>query len=130
MTNIFLAILLAVVSFNFFTVTYKLNGINRTLLFTPTSIFEVNVPLVDFNENLDLYFDKEKLESDLTSYYDSNLIRYTSEYDISFYYLNIEDKSLCISDFCKAVEVTVNSEILFGFQYEKTMRFEIRNTTL
>lgn len=130
MSNIFIALLLAVASFNFFTVSYKLNGINRTLLFTPISIFEINVPLINSNEEFDLYFDKQSLEKDLTYYYDSHLIRYTGEYDIDYFYVNIDDGSMCTETFCKAIEVTISSEILFGFKYKKAMRFEIRNTSL
>ena len=130
MSNVFIALIFAVVSFNFFTVSYKLNGINRTLLFTPTSLFEINIPLINDNDDFELYFDKTSLENDLTYYYDTHLSRYTSEYDINFHYINIEDESMCVSEFCKAVEVTISSEILFGFKYEKTMLFEIRNTTL
>lgn len=130
MINIFIALMLAVLSFNFFTVTYKLNGINRTLLFTPTSLFEVNIPLINDSDEFDLYFDKENLERDLTYYYDTQLKRYTSEYEVIYYYTNIDDEAMCTSEFCKAIEITLKAEILFEFLYEKTMKFEIRNTSI
>lgn len=122
----FLVVVVAIISFSFFTVTIRINAINRVVIATPIEIFETSIPLLDEDEEKNIYFDKEVLEEKLTNYYFSNLDKYTKEITLDFYYYNQIDKSYCVNDQCTAVEVCLESEIVFDFQYSRTMYYEIK----
>ena len=62
MSNIIISLTIAVMSLHFFTVTYRLNGINRSLYNIPISIFESSIPLLQDTESFEPYYDKDKLE--------------------------------------------------------------------
>ena len=114
-------------SFNFFMVSYQVNGINRLVVGAPLSLFETAVVLFEIDEEEGPYFDKEALEDNLTSFFDYHLPRYTNQYELSFYYYNIEDHSLNMSEEPRAVEVTISTELVLAKHYQKTMYYEIRS---
>lgn len=122
MSNVFLSLMTLIMSFNLFAISYQINGINRVVVHTPTSIFEINIPLVN---NDYLYFNKTKLENDLLNYYSKNIERYTNLYDVSFYYYDLEDGSICLGEICRGIEVTVNAKLTFNYSYSRTMFYEI-----
>ena len=114
-------------SFNFFMVSYQINGINRLVVGAPLSLFETAVVLLDIDDELGPHFDKEILEDNLTSFFDYHLPRYTNEYSVSFYYYNTDDHSLDMSDEPQAVEATISAELVLSKRYQKTMFYEIRS---
>ena len=114
-------------SFNFFMISYQINGINRLVVATPLAMFETAIVLVDIDENEGPFFDREILEDNLTSYFDFHLPRYTDQYDLSFYYYNLDDHSLNMNDEPRAVEVTVEADLALSKHYQKTMFYEIRS---
>ncbi len=126
MGNIIFSITLAVLSFQFFTVTFQLTGINRTLYNVPISIFESSIPLAQEIDVPIMYYSKEMLEDKLTSYFDKSLERYTTSYSVDFYYYNQEDESVCRSDYCDAVEITLNAKVMVAMTYQKSARFYIQ----
>ena len=113
--------------FSFFMVSYQINGINRLVYSAPLSLFETAIDLYDIDMDEGPSFDKNVLYDNLTSFFDSHLPRYTNQYDLSFYYYNIEDHSLNMSNEPKAVEVTVEAEIVLSKHFQKTMFYEIRS---
>ena len=125
MVAIFIAFLVAVLSFNFFMISYQINGINRLVLSAPLSLYETAINLFDINEEIGPTFDKELLEDNITSYFDYHMPRYTNDYNLSFYYYNPQDHSLELSEDVKAVEVFVNANLVLSYHYEKTMYYEI-----
>lgn len=114
-------------SFNFFMVSYQINGINRLVIGAPLSLFETAVVLLDIDEENGPYFDKEILEDNLTSYFDYHLPRYTEDYSVSFYYYNTANHSLDMSDEPQAVEATISAELVLSNHYQRTMFYEIRS---
>ncbi len=114
-------------SFNFFMVSYQINGINRLVVGAPLSLFETAVVLLDIDDELGPHFDKEILEDNLTSFFDYHLPRYTNEYSVSFYYYKASDHSLDMSDEPQAVEATISAELVLSKHYQKTMFYEIRS---
>ena len=126
MINIGIALLVVILSFQCFTITYRLNGINRTLLEIPLSIFEVAIPLVQENEEMTLYYDKGFLINELTYYFDNKLPFYTDDYHLNYYFSNTGDSSMCLTNTCSAIEITLDAEIIFFSRYHKTARYEIR----
>ena len=127
MANIGIAIIVMVMAVNCFTITYKLNGINRTLLDTPISLLEVAVPTVQESEEIAMYFDRDKLINNLTYYYDSKLVDFSNSYTLNYYFTNMGSDAVCTTDYCDAVEVTITADVVFTVKYSKTMRFEIRS---
>ena len=127
MIAMFISFFVAFLSFNFFMISYQINGINRLVMSAPLSLFETALVLIDIDENNGPYFDKVILEDNLTSDFDFHVPRYTSDYDVSFYYYNSEDHSLDMDDEARAVEVTINANLVLSKHYEKTMFYEIRS---
>ena len=125
MGNILLSITIGILSLQFFTFTYRINGINRVMFNMPISIFEASIPLVQDTSEPILYFDREYLLNELTSYVDKSIYKYTDRYSLDLYYYDQDDYSICRGDYCNAVEVTLNARITLFDDYSKTMRFYI-----
>lgn len=127
MSNVLFSLFLTVVSFSFFVACRRVNGINRTLLNIPVAIFESSIPLVQERDEPIIYYDKEILESKLTSYFDKELPKYTERYFVGYYYYNQDDKSLCIDEYCTAVEIKVSAKVVFTMTYQKSVSFYIQH---
>ena len=114
-------------SFSFFMMSYQINGINRLVIGAPLSLFEtaINMYGIDFEKGP--YFDKDYLEESINAYFDYHMPKYTDDYEISFYYYNIEDHSIDMDDECRAVEVSVDTDIYLNKHYHRTMFYEIRS---
>ena len=125
MVAVFISFFVVVLSFNFFVVSYQINGINRLVLSAPLSLFETAVNLFEIDEDIGPVFDKAILVDNLTSYFDYEMPRYTSDYSLSFYYYNPIDYSIELSENARAVEVYVNANLALNYHYEKTMYYEI-----
>lgn len=127
MIAMFISFIVVYLCFSFFMVSYQINGVNRLVTSTPLSLFETAMVLFDIDEEEGPYFDKEILEDNLTSFFDYHLPRYTDHYDVSFYYYNLNDHSLNMSNEPRAVEVIVQAELILSKHYQKTMFYEIRS---
>lgn len=127
MIVIFISLFIVVMSCNFFTISFQINGINRLVLATPIALFETSVVLFDLSNDESPYFDKQILEDNINSYFDFSLPRYSQDYDISVSYYNQEDHSICLSDKPEATEITIQATLDFSFEYQKTMYYEIRS---
>lgn len=125
MIAIFISFLLVVLSFNFFVVSYQINGINRLVLSVPLSLFETAINLFEIDEDIGPVFDKTILVDNLTSYFDYQMPRYTEDYSLSFYYYNPIDHSIELSENAKAVDVIVDANLALNYHYQKTMYYEI-----
>lgn len=125
MIAIFISFLVAVLSFNFFIISYQINGINRIVLSAPLSLFETAINLFEIDEDIGPVFDKEILVDNITSYFDYHMVRYTSDYSLSFYYYNPVDYSIELSENAKAVEVEINANLALSYHYQRTMYYEI-----
>ena len=126
MGNIMFSLFIALMSLQLFTLTYRINGVNRTMFNIPKGIFESSIPLVQNTYYPTIYYDKTILEDSLTYYFDTNLHKYVSHFDLEFYYYNQQDDSICVSDKCNAVEITLKASIMLDIKYKKTARFYIR----
>ena len=115
---------LTIFLFSGFTLTYRLQTINRAIINTPLEIFETSIPLANIDES-NLYFNKMKLEGKILDYYSSTIAPYFKTYDVEFYYYNQSDKSICVSDYCNAVEITITGNYYLTFNYERAITYEI-----
>ena len=125
MIAIFISFLVVVLSFNFFIISYQINGINRIVLSAPLSLFETAINLFEIDEDIGPVFDKEILVDNITSYFDYHMVRYTSDFSLSFYYYNPVDYSIELSENAKAVEVEINANLALSYHYQRTMYYEI-----
>ena len=127
MINMIISFVVVVLSFNFFMMSYQVNGVNRLVMNAPIALFETSLELLDINEKNGPIFNKEILEDNLTSYFDYSLPHFTDDYEVSFYYYNPSDHSVCLDEKCRAVEVKVSASFIFSYHYEKTMFYEVRS---
>ena len=125
MVTIIISFLVVVLSFNFFMMSYQINGINRLVMSAPMSLYETAINVFEIDEEKGPYFDKEILEENITYYFTFHMPRYTENYQLDFYYYNPIDHSLDMNDEVKAVEVTLNANIILYYHYQKTMYYEI-----
>ena len=117
----------ALLSFNFFMISYQTSGLNRLVMSMPLSLYETAINMFDVENEEGPYFDKEILIDNLTSYFDYHIYKYTDDYSLSLYYYNISDHSIDMDDECRAVEVKVETTLILYKHYEKTMFYEIRS---
>ena len=127
MVGAIISFFVAILSFNFFMMSYQINGINRLVYGAPMSLFETAINLYDVDEEIGPCFDKPTLVDNISSYFAYHMPRYTSDYSLSYYYYNITDHSLNMSNDVQAVEITVNATIVLAYQYTRTMYYEIRS---
>lgn len=127
MIAMFISLFVVYLCFSFFMVSYQINGVNRLVTSAPLSLFETAIVLFEIDEEEGPYFDKKILENNLTSFFDYHLPRYTDHYHVSLYYYNLSNRSLDMSNKPKAVEVTVEAELVLSKHYKKTMFYEIRS---
>ena len=125
MVTVIISFLVVVLSFDFFMMSYQINGINRLVMSAPMSLYETAINVFEIDEETGPYFDKEILEDNITYYFTFHMPRYTDDYELEFYYYNPIDHSLDMNDEVKAVEVTINANIILYYHYQKTMYYEI-----
>ena len=101
MVTMIISFFVVVLSFNFFMMSYQINGINRLVMSAPLSLYETAINLFDIDEEIGPTFDKEILEDNITSYFSFHMPRYTSNYDLEFYYYIPSDHSMDMSDDAK-----------------------------
>ena len=128
MVTAIISFFVVVLSFNFFMMSYQINGINRLVMSAPFSLYETAINVFDIDEENGPYFDKQILEENITSYFAFHMPRYTEDYALDFYYYNPIDHSLELNDEVKAVEITLEANITLYYHYQKTMFYEIRGS--
>lgn len=127
MLMMIISFFVVVLSFNLFMMSYQVNGVNRLVLGMPMSLFETAIVMTNLSENEVPKFNHDILEGNLTSYFAYSMPHYTDDYSLYFYYYNPKNHSVCLSTQCRAVEVTVNANLALGYNYSKTMYYEIRS---
>ena len=127
MVVIFLTLFIIVCCFNFFMMSYQMNGINRLFFSVPIALIESSINQYDVEENIGPYFVKETLENKLTSYFAKSLKNYVDDFTLDFYYYNPSNHSFCTSGTCNAFEATLKTDLILSYHYEKTLFYEIRS---
>lgn len=123
MILILIAALIAILSTSMFLVIYQVNGINRAIISMPISILEPCVP-VDHPEEKPV-FDKEKVIEELTYYYNYMIPKYTTNYEVKYYFYNTENESFCVGEDCSAIEISVEAILMYDYHYKRVMYYEI-----
>ena len=105
---------------NFTLGAMRYSAVNRTFLTMYRGLLESFVSVVDeHNVIVEPYFKKDVLENYVANYLEENLTRYVTHYQASIYYINEEDESICTSQYCSAVKISLECEINYMFHYRK-----------
>lgn len=123
MIYMFLAAVFAMFSFQFFTLNFSIQGLNRAIIYTPIELMMMDVS----NNSNKISFTTNDIEEHLIEYYDKTLLRYVKEYDIEFYFYNRADESICTSSYCDGVEITIDAKLLLTYDYHRVMYYELVN---
>lgn len=126
MGNFFTAFLVLLFLLETFNLTYSYGGINRTFLSLTHGVIEKSVfELAEENGSYKPYYKQDVLEMAVCQYLNSNLAKFTDEYYISFYYYQVADLSVCISEKCDGVQIHLQTDIGSLVAYDKILRFEL-----
>ena len=127
MISALISLVIGVISFQVFSLTYQLGGINRTIVNMPKAVLEKALVLERVNsDKYYVYFDQDNLILSIQNYLDDNMSKYCDQYDIETnYYLPQLNNRPCTIDKCNGVNVTITCRILLAFDYSKTMYYEI-----
>lgn len=122
MILLFLSAILVVFCGMVFSLSFSVQGLNRAIINTPIELIYRTAEY----RNGSIYFNKNELESDLNSYYENTLSRYVSNYDVDYYFYNIDDGSMCYGSYCEAVEITVECKLMSTYDYKRVMYYEVK----
>lgn len=126
MGNIIFSCSMLIMSIQFFFVSYRLTGINRVMMNIPISIFESSIPLVQDRDEPIMYFNKTTLNKELTSYFDKSLKKYVDDYTVVYFYYNSDTNHSCLTSYCDAIAVQVQTKVTPLMKYRKTVKFYIQ----
>ncbi len=113
---------LLVISISFFTFSYSMQGLNKSIINTPVELLYDDVNFMSENPKIVRAGVKVKLEN----YYKETLPKYCKDYSTQYYFYNSNDESLCTSNFCDGVEVTIDASLSLGYKYHRVMYYELR----
>lgn len=125
MLLLLVVVLLSTLSFEFFMVSSRFTSVNNIVMNTPRELFMVSIPLFQNDSEPYLYFDKSTLEKNVNDYYKNSVTNYVESYTVNFYYLNTGDKSMCLNNYCQAVELNFSAHVCLNVNYEKILQFQI-----
>lgn len=114
-----------IVSFSSFTLAFQINGINRVVVSTPIAIFETSILYDIDSENPEVLLTKKLVKQKLENYYNTELSKYTNDFEFEIYFYNIADESMCVKDECEAVEIQFYASLLFDYQYYRRLNYEV-----
>ncbi len=114
--------LIGLVSLQYFALNYSIQGLNRAILYTPIEIMY---------KGLITYGDKPLISRDdfeyiVLSYYNNIIPRYSKNYTVDFYYYNLTDQSMCLTNNCEGVEITINCKLNLTYDYHRVMFYELK----
>ena len=122
MILILISPLIGLVSLQYFALNFSIQGLNRAILYTPIEIMYKGVmslgdkPLIS----------RDDFEYIVMSYYDHVIPRYSKNYTVDFYYYNLNDQSMCLTDSCEGVEITINCKLNITYDYHRVMYYELK----
>jgi len=119
---LFISAILVSFSGILFSLNFSVQGLNRAVINTP---IELMYRTVSYKEDI-LLFEKDKLKKDLNTYYDKVLPRYCDDYKVEYYFYNKNDDSMCLSDRCNSVEISINCKLILNYTFYRVMYYEMK----
>lgn len=124
MIILLISTIIGLVSVQFFALNYSIQGLNRAIIYTPIEMMYKSVKM--YGEMP--YFNIDDFELIVTNYYSKILPRYTNEYTLDFYYYNVSDGSMCLTNECDGVEITIICKLNITYEYKRVMFYEMSKT--
>lgn len=124
MANLFMSIICGVLSFYIYAFSNDLISVNRLVTNIPLSLVEQSVDLVH-SDGEKLFFNQLLLKFNFSIYFRDNITKYVEDYELTFTFLNSQDKSICIGDKCDAVTIDVVAHIKFNYEFTRSLSYEI-----
>ncbi len=125
MINMWIASLYTIFSLFLFVGATRANELNRLVVNMPQSLFSNSVSILDYRDKTSFYFKKEKLERDVSSYFEKSMALRSFDYDVVFTYYQSDGLTYCVSDKCQGVKVTLSSKYFLDYKYERSMTYVI-----
>lgn len=117
--------LIGLVSLQYFALNYSIQGLNRAILYTPIEIMYKGVASLGEKPLIS----RDDFEYILMSYFDHIIPRYSKEYTVDFYYYNLSNESMCLTDNCGGVEITIDCKLNITYQYHRVMYYELKESS-
>lgn len=124
MILILISPLIGLVSLQYFALNYSIQGLNRAIIFTPIEIMYKGV--ISYGDKP--LISRDDFEYIVLSYYDKIIPRYSKDYTVEFYYYNLSDQSMCLTDNCEGIEITINCKLNLTYDYHRVMFYEIKES--
>lgn len=71
-------------------------------------------------------FDRADFEYVVLDYYSRIIPRYSKHYIVDFYYYDLLDESMCLTNNCNGVEITIDCKLNVTYTYHRVMFYELR----
>lgn len=117
--------LIGLVSLQYFALNYSIQGLNRAILYTPIEIMYKGVASLGEKPLIS----RDDFEYILMSYFDHIIPRYSKEYTVDFYYYNLSNESMCLTDNCEGVDITIDCKLNITYQYHRVMYYELKESS-
>ena len=121
MIIMFFAAISGIFCLSLFSINFEIQGLNRAIIYTPIELMYGGIDL----HAKEPKFNVEELCSKLDYYYEKAITKYTAKYSVDYYFYNKEDDSMCVSELCNAVEISVTATLDFSYQYKRVMYYEL-----
>ena len=121
MIILYFTVFFVILSFQFFNMNLKIQGLNRAVISTPIELMYRHA----YQYGDELSFRRSTLIIDLDDYYEKSVGKYTDDYETEYYFYDRHDGSMCVDSYCNAVEVTVTAQLELGYQYKRIMFYEL-----
>lgn len=121
MIIMFIALIIGIFSLQYFVLNFRIQGINRAVISTPVELFFQDV----YSSDGGAKFTVDEIEIHLNEYYQKALSKYVDEYDISYYFYNKSDYSMCLDEYCDGVEISVDCDLYLTYKYHRVMYYEL-----
>ena len=125
MILIFISAVMIMCSVNLFTISSRINGVNKTIINAPMEIFQYSVPISGSSLEIKLYFDQEMLKSKYIEYLDSTIYKFVPSYTVDFRFYDPETNITCRND-CEGVEISFDAPIIATYKFHRLMFYEIK----
>lgn len=125
MIVLLLSTLIGLVSVQYFALNFSIQGLNRAIVFTPIEMMYKSVNMMGETP----LFNRDDFEDIVLSYYSRILPRYTDNYTVDFYYYYVGDESMCLTNDCDGVEITIKCKLNAKYEYTRVMYYEMSEAT-
>ncbi len=127
MINTVFYLIIATLFLNFSIGSIEYFGVNRTFMLMYKGVLENSlVSIGSDGEQIEPYFDQNKLVELSEQYFQNNLPRYVNHYTTSYLFYNYDENSYCVGKYCYSVKISLKAEINMIFHYEKARVFNIK----